>query len=236
MTEKEELEKLVKESNSFAEILRRQGKSNSGSATKILKSKLNEYGISCLFLDNKKIFKPLPLEEVLVENRDYSSSRLKKRLILAGLKEDKCEVCGCSNEWNGSFLTLQLDHINGNHSDNRIENLRVICPNCHSQTNTFGTRRMKNVNHCVDCGCIILSLSTRCRSCASKNKKVVRAEYKDIVRPSKEELFELIKTKSFTSIGRTYGVSDSAVKKWCKKYEIPYTKRELRELHKAGLL
>lgn len=236
MTEKEELEKLVKESDSFAEVLRKQGKSVSGSSIKTLKNKLNEYEISYLFLNRRQIHAQIPLEEVLVENRDYSSSRLKRRLILAGLKEDKCEVCGCSNEWNGSFLTLQLDHINGNHSDNRIENLRVICPNCHSQTETFGNKRFNKQKYCIDCGCEVSRMSTRCYSCASKNKKVVRAKYRDIVRPSKEELFELIKTKSFTSIGKMYGISDNAVRKWCKKYNLPYTKKELRKLDKAGLL
>ena len=154
MTEKEELEKLVKESNSLSEILRKQGKSVSGSAVKILKDTLDNYGISYLFLDEISISKKqIPLNEILVENRNYKSSDLKKRLIKEGLKEDKCEICGCSNEWNGKPLILQLDHINGNHSDNRLENLRIVCPNCHSQTETFSNKRAKKHNYCVDCGC-----------------------------------------------------------------------------------
>lgn len=236
MTEKEELEKLVKESNSFAEILRRQGKSNSGSSTKALKNKLKEYGISYLFLNKNHIPAQAPLEEVLVENRNYNSSILKKRLIAVGLKEDKCEICGCLNVWNDMPITLHLDHINGNHFDNRIENLRILCPNCHSQTETFGTRRFKKKKFCIDCGREIHRTSTRCYSCASKNNNIIRSAYQNVVRPSKEELFELIKTKPFISIGKTYGVSDSAVRKWCRKHNLPHTKRELRKLDKAGLL
>ena len=132
MIEKEELEQLVKTRNSFSEILRKQNKSISGAAIKILKNKLDDYGISYLFLNEKEIRKQIPLEEVLIENRPYKSSDLKKRLIKEGLKEDKCELCGCSNEWNGKPLILQLDHINGNHFDNRLENLQIVCPNCHS--------------------------------------------------------------------------------------------------------
>ena len=228
MTEKEELEQLVKTSNSFSEILRKQNKSISGTAVKILKDKLDSYGISYLFLNEKEIGKQIPLKEILVENRNYNSNTLKKRLIESGLKEDKCELCGCSNEWNGKPLTLQLDHINGNHSDNRLENLRVICPNCHSQTETFGNKRTKKHNYCIDCGKEISKKATRCQSCALKIKNNFKVKPED--RPSKEELFELIKTKPFTVIGEMYGVKDNAIRRWCKTYGIPSTKKELREL------
>jgi hypothetical protein len=66
----------------------------------------------------------------------YSTNHLKHRLLDEGVKEDKCEICGIE-EWNGKKIVHQLDHINGNSRDHRLENLRVICPNCHSQTDTF---------------------------------------------------------------------------------------------------
>ena len=235
MTEKEELEQLVKTSNSFSEILRKQNKSISGTAIKILKDKLDSYEISYLFLNEISISKKqIPLNEILVENRNYKSSNLKKRLIKEGLKEDKCEICGCSNEWNGKPLTLQLDHINGNHSDNRIENLRIVCPNCHSQTETFSNKRAKKHNYCVDCGCEISLKSTRCNTCASKYKNSFKVKPED--RPSKEELFELIKNNPFTKIGEMYGVKDNTIRKWCKNYGLPSTKKELRGLNNAGLV
>lgn len=235
MTEKEELEQLVKTSNSFSEILRKQNKSISGSAIRILKDKLDNYEISYLFLNEISISKKqIPLNEILVENRNYKSSDLKKRLIKEGLKEDKCEICGCSNEWNGKPLILQLDHINGNHSDNRLENLRIVCPNCHSQTETFSNKRAKKHNYCVDCGCEISLKSTRCNTCASKYKNSFKVKPED--RPSKEELFELIKNNPFTKIGEMYGVKDNTIRKWCKNYGLPSTKKELRELDNAELV
>ena len=83
-----------------------------------------------------------PLEEILVAGRSTSSSsKLKKRLIATGLKDWKCEICGLT-EWNGEPIPLELDQVNGRSDDNRLENLRLVCPNCHAQTPTY---RGKNV-------------------------------------------------------------------------------------------
>ena len=87
-------------------------------------------------------FNPLPLNEVLVKNRETSSHRLKNRLITEGLKEHKCECCGII-EWNGNPAPIELDHINGDHHDNRLENLRILCPNCHAQTDTYRGKNKK---------------------------------------------------------------------------------------------
>lgn len=79
----------------------------------------------------------IPLSNILVEDSTYTTIwRLKRRLLRAGILEYRCYVCGLT-EWNGQPLSLQLDHINGVHLDHRIENLRLLCPNCHSQTETF---------------------------------------------------------------------------------------------------
>lgn len=228
MTEKEKLEQLVKECNSFREILEKQGKAVSGDSVKLLKSKLDLYKISYLFIKEKEIKKQVPLQEILVENSNYKSSTLKKRLIKEGLKEDICEICGCTNIWNNNPLTLQLDHINGNHHDNRIENLRIICPNCHSQTETFGNKRGKKHNYCIDCGCEISLKSIRCNSCSAKHRNTFKISPEN--RPSKEELLKLILSKSFTEIGKMFGVVDNTIRKWCKSYELPYTKKELKRL------
>ena len=80
-----------------------------------------------------------PLEAVLAAGRRRSRGHVKSRLMTARLKETRCETCGLT-EWRGQPLSLELHHINGDGQDNRLENLRMLCPNCHSQTDTWGAR------------------------------------------------------------------------------------------------
>ena len=75
----------------------------------------------------------IPIEELLVVGRRTSRTHLKARLLTAGLKENCCEECGL-REWRGKPLSMQLHHKNGDPRDNRLENLALLCPNCHSQT------------------------------------------------------------------------------------------------------
>ncbi|VBB18632.1 HNH endonuclease [Yasminevirus sp. GU-2018] len=86
------------------------------------------------------------INDILVVNSSYTDLRyLVKRLLDEKMLENKCYDCGIDPNWMGNPLSLQLDHINGVHNDHRIENLRLLCPNCHSQTPTFGGRNIKYV-------------------------------------------------------------------------------------------
>ncbi|MFA5052706.1 MAG: HNH endonuclease signature motif containing protein [Parcubacteria group bacterium] len=87
----------------------------------------------------------ISLEDILIKDSSFQSFKLKKRLFASGLKPEYCEECGWNKRTKEGYLPLELDHINGDHRDNRIENLRVLCPNCHSLKPTHRGRKLKGI-------------------------------------------------------------------------------------------
>lgn len=150
----DELIKAVKDSNTVSDVIRKLNLSVTASGNF---QTIKKY-IALLELDTshfvgqgwtkdktRKHPTNIPLEEILIEKSRYTSSNhLRQRLIKEGLKKEQCEKCGL-NEWLGEKLSLELDHINGEHQDNRIENLKILCPNCHSLTPTWKGRKNKKI-------------------------------------------------------------------------------------------
>lgn len=163
-----------------------------------------------------------PIQDLLVKGSDIPSNRLKKRLFHEGILQPQCILCGQDPEWRGQGLTLQLDHINGNHLDNRLENLRILCPNCHSQTETYTNRKgpgrylipsiEKESFQCLGCGCPIQKRSARCTPC---NNLLPRAT--KIVWPSKEEILKMLESTNLYQLGKQLGVSDNAIRRHLNK-------------------
>jgi len=105
----------------------------------VFKTNQSGKGISKPITDERKII----LSDILEgKHPHYQSNKLRKRLIVEGVKERKCECCGLT-EWLGKNISLELDHIDGNCYNHRIENLRIVCPNCHAQTETYRGKNKK---------------------------------------------------------------------------------------------
>lgn len=137
----EQFKDIIASSNSYTDCLRALGLgTKGGSSTDILKRRIRELNCSTEHFHSKErqaTNAKYSLDEILVENSSYANiARLKIRLVNEKRLEYKCAICGIDS-WRGQRLSLQLDHINGINNDHRIENLRFLCPNCHSQTETY---------------------------------------------------------------------------------------------------
>lgn len=145
----EEFIDLVNKSQTFFDIAQALGYSQNGRHSyDLIKKRCSELDIDTNHLGNRSgnggTIVVQSLDDILVKDSTYQNmGSLKRRLINENRLDYVCALCGNTGEWNGQKLVLQLDHINGDHKDNRIENLRFLCPNCHSQTETFCTRQLR---------------------------------------------------------------------------------------------
>jgi hypothetical protein len=146
-------------------------------------------------------------EELFVENSKCARSKLKARIIQENLIPYTCLRCN-TNEWQGETLSLHLDHINGVRDDNRLENLRFLCPNCHSLTDTYCGKANKLPPKLCKCGEEICRDSESCKSCYEQPTKITW--------PPDEELYEMLSNSSFVAVGKQLGVSDNAIRKHLK--------------------
>ena len=149
-TSDEEFQQIVLSSVSISDCCKKVGLSEKGgNGRNQIKKRCQELNIDYSFLSTTHpIHRCDPqkqeYKDILVENSTYTNfSRLKERLLKDGLLEYKCSCCGNPGIWNEKPLTLQLHHINGIHTDNRLINLTLLCPNCHTQTDNYGSKNIR---------------------------------------------------------------------------------------------
>lgn len=145
-----QLREAVANSRSFRQTLLALGIKAEGGNYRTVRRDISKLGLSTQHFSGQgwrrahtePVRPAKPLTAILVKDSSASTSHVRKRLLTAGLLAPRCAVCGLS-KWRGRPLTLELDHINGVNNDHRLENLRLVCPNCHSQTDTFRGRNVK---------------------------------------------------------------------------------------------
>jgi len=225
-SEKEILE-AVKNAYSYSDALRNLNINPASASFTTIKNYIARYNVDIShFTGKKELYKRLkeqgvitgckknPIEYYFVVGKSLPSN-FKKRLYDEGLKKECCELCGQDVNWNGNKLILILDHINGNHMDNRLKNLRIICPNCDSTLNTYCFRNIKRKSEktrVCKCGKEKDVKAKECIDCYKKSRRRVE-------RPSYEQLMQEIKKTNYCAVGKKYGVSDNAIRKWLKDYK-----------------
>lgn len=257
---KEDYENAAKISFSYAGMCRALEIRPVGGNYTTLKDKIKKYNIDIshftgqgwnLGLKFKNNYK-INLTDILKKDVSYQSNKLKKRLINEGLKEYKCEKCG-RTEWEGKEIPLELHHIDGNKYNNELNNLQLLCPNCHAQTEHYRgknqerykenkkiipdleqkiiykslpkkvkksyyvpkPKKEKPKRYCENCGKELTSKQSRFCSQECAHEFVSK-------RPPVNELIEKLSelNNNMVAIGKFYGVSDNAVRKWIKLYKL----------------
>jgi uncharacterized C2H2 Zn-finger protein len=204
---------------------------DSGGSHLILRKYAAIWGISATHFDpyaRARTRPNTPLDEILVRGSTFSRGHLKRRLLREGLKRPICELCGQGEMWLGRRMSLILDHVNGVRDDHRLENLRILCPNCNATLDTHcgrNTPRDRPQRECPRCGDAFAPSADGqrycSRACGAGGDRVGRArpELRRVQRPPYEQLMAEIAASSYVAVGRRYGVSDNAIRKWVRAYE-----------------
>lgn len=165
----------------------------------------------------------LTVEEV-VSTKKRRAAAILTRILKESGREYKCEECGVEGIYNNKPLTLQVDHIDGDPTNNVLSNLRFLCPNCHTQTKNYGSKNAKRkpnklhpdkVEYTCKCGA---PKTRRAKVCDKCNRSKIEW-------PSDDELSKMVSSMPMTKVAECLGVSDNGVRKRCKQREINFKKR-----------
>jgi hypothetical protein len=229
-----QLREAIASSFSWAEALRKLGYRSAGGNWRTLQKYAALWGVPTDHFDpDRARHRGLrqarrPLDEIMVRDSTYSRGHLKQRLFDEGIKLRECEECGQTETWRRKRMALILDHINGVPNDHRLENLRILCPNCAATLDTHcgnKNRLPRSPRVCGRCGTEFLPKSRRqaycSRACGSRWDRAgaARPGARRAARPPYEQLLVEIERCGYRATGRKYGVSDNAIRKWVRQYE-----------------
>lgn len=145
------LRELISTAQCYADVLASLGVRTQGANIKTLKKYIQKYDIDTSHFNSTGVRKrnggltKIPNEQIFIQNSSTQRVVVKRRILMDSLIEYKCETCQNTGSWQGRKLVLQLEHKNGVYNDNRLENLCFLCPNCHSQTDTYAGKN--NTDH-----------------------------------------------------------------------------------------
>lgn len=254
--DKQWLENTCKECYSYAEVLKRKGVKPCGGNYETLKKKIKEYEIDISHFTHKKWNKgkthesdnriavsKLTDEDVFCKNNTKARVVIRKYIIRNNSIEYKCAMCGNTGEWMGKTISLELDHIDGDPTNNEKSNLRFLCPNCHATTDTYRGKNIKIFKKSdvqqnkVDSYNKEDSKKDICPIC-NKNLKSKRASMciecynakRSIIPVTREQLKYEIRNYSFLQVGKMHNISDNNIRKWCKKLDLPYRKKDIDKI------
>lgn len=241
MISKEILEEAVKNNNNIFGVCRFIDLRPTNNNYDLIKKCIKLYDIDCSHFDNKTHTNPNKIsytdDEIFKIHDRFINTGVIKRRLLNGYKKYKCECCGIS-EWNGKPIILQLHHINRNRRDDRLENLQLLCPNCHSQTDNFCFHDKKYseplIKVCECCGKEFEAKYKQQRFCS---KSCVQKSINNLkIQITKEKLIEdLIECNYIMdSLRKKYDVSFMTIQNYCKRFGIPYKSAELKEYIKEN--
>jgi hypothetical protein len=221
----------VKTSLSIRETLSKLGLAPKGGNYKTFNNRIKKLNLDAshftgqLWSKGKTLEPKRDIQDYLTNKQPIQSHKLRLRLIAEGIFEAKCYKCN-NTTWLEEPIALELEHIDGNHQNNSLSNLVLLCPNCHAQTLTYRGKNKPNnkpvkafikldKETCLDCGTIVYRHAKRCKACASKHpsKAITKIEW-----PSIEVLKEMLINSNYRQVGIKLGMSDNAVRKHINKH------------------
>lgn len=264
----EEFKQIVKNSNNISDVCRKLDISIHQGNYITIKRRIKLLNIDTSHfnrnIQNKRFNRSKPLQEILIQHSLYASSyHLKKRLIKENILKNECSICGQQPFWNGKSMIMILDHINGEHTDNRLENLRLVCPNCNSQLDTSNGKNVKDRKFyfCIKCGKQLREkrLSGMCLLCLkqqrhenalinSKLKKERKLKQQNVKPKQKsvlnillekytfDQIKQMIENNGYKNFGKQFNVTGSCVKSWCERNNLTIDPIILKEKHRENFI